>query len=378
MGRRSQKRKRIDAESSSKDVDDSCEPEDFAKSKKLKKSDKFSNAKDNYPVLSLRGLHKLQSSITILDLQDLILHCLADGKMLRWVTVKNAQKVQKAVVLFVPGLEKGMFDGSITLNEEEINKESFEKPGASDDEASHKLRSTSTSDIASMVINDETNIKMAPISPDDFMPIRMVVDEVPTPLKPLAAIFTYQWPVKASGDDRLSRIHSPVHTLLTAPITKSEENKRQKHEMSNNSKSTKTGSTQKYERTPITAFIASIEELKENDYAIHSVYLNTPEMKEQEAIRRKNAMETSDGGIEARWMDTAVMNFEGDVPEKETQAGSVTAGRRVLAIDCEMCRVTGGELALTRISVVDWEGKILMDELAKPYKKIIDYLTTYD
>lgn len=377
MGRRSQKRKRIEAESSLKDVNDSCEPEDFAKSKKLKKSDQFSNAKDNYPILSLRELHKLQSSITVLDLQDLILHCLADGKMLRWVTVKNAQKVKKAVVLFVPGLEKGMFDSSITLDEEEINKDFFEKPGLSDDGAGHKLQSTSISNVASMVANDETKIKMAPISPDDFMPIRMVIDEVPTPLKPLAAIFTYQWPVKASGDDRLSKIHSPVHTLLTTPITKSEESKRHKHEMSNNSKSTKTGSTQKYERTPITAFIASIEELKENDYAIHSVYLNTPEMKEREAIRRKNAMETSDGGIEAGWMDTAVMNLEeGDVLEKETQAGSVTAGRRVLAIDCEMCRVTGGELALTRISVVDWEGKILMDELAKPYKKIIDYLTT--
>lgn len=378
MGKNNKKRKHTENSSRLKDDDDTHEAEDRGNSKRSKKSDNSTKSENNYPILSHPELHKIQSSITVLDLQNLVLHCLADGKISRWATVKNVQQVKKAVVLFVPGLEKGMFDGSIALNEDEIEENCLEQPGESYGEDS-KFQATSTPLVASKVATNEIEIKKPPISPDDFMPVRMVVDNLPTPLKPLAAMFTYQWPVKATGDDRFSKIHSPVQTLLTTPITKSEEIKRQNDEMLTSSKSAKTGSTQTYKRTSITAFIASVEELKENDYTIHPVYLNTPEMKEQEATRRKNATEAGDGETEARWIDSAVINLEeGEVPEKEVEAGSVTAGRRVLAIDCEMCRVTGGELALTRISVVNWEGEILMDELVKPYKKIIDYLTQYD
>ena len=32
-------------------------------------------------------------------------------------------------------------------------------------------------------------------------------------------------------------------------------------------------------------------------------------------------------------------------------------------------------MALTRISIVGWDGTVIMDELVKPDKPIIDYLT---
>ena len=49
--------------------------------------------------------------------------------------------------------------------------------------------------------------------------------------------------------------------------------------------------------------------------------------------------------------------------------------RQILAVDCEMCTVQGGHSALTRISVLDWNGKKIVDELVKPSLPIIDYLT---
>lgn len=47
----------------------------------------------------------------------------------------------------------------------------------------------------------------------------------------------------------------------------------------------------------------------------------------------------------------------------------------IFIIDCEMCLTSVDRLELTRISMLNEQGEILMDELVKPYNKIIDYIT---
>lgn len=42
-----------------------------------------------------------------------------------------------------------------------------------------------------------------------------------------------------------------------------------------------------------------------------------------------------------------------------------------------MCKTAPGDFALTRISVVAWNGRVIMDELVKPAKPITDYVTAY-
>lgn len=58
--------------------------------------------------------------VDINDLQELILYRIVDGNMTpTWLSIRYHNTVKKAVVLFVPGLGKGLFNGSIELEPSE-------------------------------------------------------------------------------------------------------------------------------------------------------------------------------------------------------------------------------------------------------------------
>ena len=154
--------------------------------------------------------------------------------------------------------------------------------------------------------------------------------------------------------------------MLTVPLPKAKE---AKVDTSQNKRG-KAPSSYKAQRTPITAFIASKDDLQENEYILHPVLFKSDEEK-RGYLERRTAEKTVNG-----WVDTIVQTLEDAVvPENEVESGSMTAGRTILAIDCEMCMVEGGEYALTRVSVLDWDGEVVMDELVKPDLPITDYLT---
>src|SRR4051812_46436420 len=60
-----------------------------------------------------------------------------------------------------------------------------------------------------------------PTSPDDYYPRLLVKDKLPEPLQPFSQIFTHLWPVRAPGDEKFGKLHSPLHCMFTAPSTKS-------------------------------------------------------------------------------------------------------------------------------------------------------------
>lgn len=328
--------------------------------------------KKNYPSLGYSDLHKLHTSVNINHLQTLILYCLADATSPQFVSVRHHGMVTKAVVLLVPGLEKGMFDGSIKLDESE--ELPVKSPGAQKSSNGFmEGRSRSAEPVANELESNGYNINPPLKSPDDYLPIPLSPDKLPVPLKPLADIFPHLWPVKTPGEERSGRVHSPLYAILNSAITKSQDEKQEDRQIKG-PKPAREGKNWENKRTPITAFVSSAEELEENDYILHPASFTTPSEKEVSLRRRTKDKQTANDG----WLDTIVDKLEdGIAQDADIEKGSVTDGRSILAMDCEMCRVEGGEMALTRVSLVGWDGNVLLDELVKPDKPIIDYLTPY-
>ncbi|TAQ89547.1 hypothetical protein B7494_g2121 [Chlorociboria aeruginascens] len=303
----------------------------------------------NYPSIEFSKDSRLQSQIKISDLQNLVLYILTDCSAPQFVSVRHRPQIRKVVVLMVPGLERSMFASK-----------SEDKDGLS---------------------NEEPYLgkpKYLSGSPDDYYPIKLQTDQLPSPVRHFADMFEHLWPTKTPGDDKFGKMHSPLHAMLTAPLEKTKEEKKGKK--GKNGKHGK-GATPAKEphgwkniRTPITAFIHTPEELLENDYTVHPATYNNASHKAALTERRRSAGVSHDDG----WVDTLVNNFEdGSVPDKDIEQGSLTAGREILAMDCEMCMTGEKEFSLTRVSIVGWDGSVVLDELVKPYKPITNYLTMY-
>jgi RNA exonuclease 1 len=293
----------------------------------------------NYPSIQFSKECRLNSQIKISDLQSLVLYILADGSSPQFVSVRHRPEIRKVVVLMVPGLEKSMFDAEAA---------GAEAPRAQSYDRSYR-------------------------SPDEYYPNRLKADKLPESLQPFADMFEHIWPVRTPGDDKYGKMHSPLHAMLTAPLPKSKEEK----SWNKNRKGVtpaKEPHGWKNSRTSITEFIHTAEILLENDYTLHPASYDKESDKRDLIEHRKSTGVSEDHG----WVDSLVKSFsEGTSPEDEIQAGSITAGRDVLAMDCEMCMTGENEFSLTRISIVGWDGSVILDELVKPAKPITNYVTQY-
>ncbi len=339
-----------------------------SKKQQIASSEKLEELK--YPQLTFAS-HRLQASIKISDLQALVLYTLADGISPQWISVRQHRRIRKVVVVMVPGLEKGMFDGRIFIDEGTQDGEVESSESNACTGVNESIKHSITSGLKGTQVQNVQSTEISPTSPDDYLPMPLLLDQLPGPLKPIAKMFPHIWPIKSPGDDRHHRVHSPVHAMLTAPLPKSKEEVQEEKTTKGPTK-TRAGKYWEDKRTPITTFIASPEELLENEYVLHPVLYHTEEEKQQELLRREQSYETADHG----WADSKIGSLGGcEVPDKDIEKGSLTAGREIFSMDCEMCKTEGGGLDLTRVSLIGWDGDVVLDELVKPDKPIIDYLT---
>jgi RNA exonuclease 1 len=322
-----------------------------------------------YPELVFHS--KKQESIRIADLQQLILYAFADGVAPTWVALKNFGHTRKIVTLMVPGLEKEMFDGSSEL---------FSSGETEHGDQPHTAESTNppTSENRSDQVIDAEEQKrngfnawkqgqqIPKPTPNDASPININVLTLPPSLKSITDIFSQVWPVKAPGDSKYAKIHSPLQAMLIAPLPQRAQSKDNKSDYSHGSRG--------YEavRTPVSQLVHSADDLREADYPIHPATFSSMEDSELERERRIASNQSAACG----WVDSAVTTA---VPTDRPDRGglSLRQGFGVYAIDCEMVLTSDDVYSLARISIIDWSGKTVLDKYVKPTLPIKNYFTQY-
>ncbi|OQE36836.1 hypothetical protein PENCOP_c011G07273 [Penicillium coprophilum] len=334
-------------------------------SRASKKRKRVDGEKVKYPDLTYAN-GKLQAPIRIADLQGLLLYCFADGIAPQWISMKHSGHVRKVVVLMVPGLEMGMFDGTISVEREPATgvQDTIQEPKSDQlgtEEESKDERAA-----------DYERWKQGLPLPDRshrFNPRSLTRENLPKPLQPLADMFPHIWPVKAPGDNKYNKVHSPLQAILMSspPKTKSDDSRK-------GARPAKVEKGFQPKRTPITTFVTSREDLLENDFILHPVFFTSDDEKTSQVEARQRGGQSAQDG----WVDTRVPTLESaQPPDTEIESGSVTVGRDVFSLDCEMCLTEGGQSELARISMIGWDGEVVLDELVKPARPVIDYLTRY-
>ncbi|KAG0290058.1 hypothetical protein BGZ98_003610 [Dissophora globulifera] len=174
-------------------------------------------------------------------------------------------------------------------------------------------------------------------NPESIKPIawtQMATAGPATEFRHMKAFFDVMNVMRAGGDK--VRIHPPVDTLLNVPLSNSERHKKAE-EMKQKRLAAATLKAENY--------MLKVDELRELDFPLPT-YLD-PTAK-----------------LRSGWIETP----------KTT--GTPPIARKLIAMDCEMVRTTAGS-EVTRISLVDEEGRVLYDELVVPDNAIVDYLTPY-
>ncbi|ORY62164.1 uncharacterized protein BCR38DRAFT_458753 [Pseudomassariella vexata] len=296
------------------------------KHKKIPKTDS-----SNYPSITFNYNAKLQSKVSLEQLRNLILYIFAEGPGPSWVSIAHRPQFRKIVTLMIPGLEEAMF-------KQDIDFATYADQARCVDEKPRVIT-----------------------SPDDYYPRLLKKGELPEVLQPFADFFPHLWPIKTPADEKRGQLRSPMGTMLTAPLEKSQELRGPKGAVrqANEPKGWKD------QRTRITEFLLMPEDFIPNGYVLHPALISDAE--------RRKEFKDQEG-----WVHTRVENLEdGDVPEAEIEQGSITAGREILGLDCEMCMTGENEFSLTRISLVNWDGTVVMDKLVKPDKPITNYVTQW-
>jgi RNA exonuclease 1 len=130
------------------------------------------------------------------------------------------------------------------------------------------------------------------------------------------------------------------------------------------------------QRTPVTQFVHSADELLEAQFPVHPALFTDMRDKELEMTRREQVGQCEKNG----WVDSDVncsTPTPGEQGERIGGTNGLNAGMDVYALDCEMVVTSDDVFSLARVSLLDWNGKVVMNTFVRPALPIKHYHTEY-
>jgi len=320
-----QKRRRLSGESSNHESDAPVTKNGSSASQQLddedswtkvsSKSSKHDKKKDNYP--ALRTYQNYQSEIRLKDVRDLGLYVLADEVAPKWTAVANSGSVRKVAVIMVPGLDESLL---------------------------RRLQNSSPE-----------NQKLNALNRDR---VSATSEETDKAIDSRAWLFGNVLQVKAPGDTKMSKVHSPLQAMLLSQGSDQKQNRD-----ANNFAA---------DRTPITEFIHDADELREAEFPIHPALFTAEVDAELEAARRIKTGQSSKDG----WVDTKVSTSQPDISTNISDP--ISKGLSIYSLDCEMVQTSDDATSLARISLIMYPaGTVVVDKYVKPKLPITNYFTQY-
>ncbi|VEU22922.1 DEKNAAC104221 [Brettanomyces naardenensis] len=173
---------------------------------------------------------------------------------------------------------------------------------------------------------------------DDFgveklgvQPQRLEADKVRKDLDLFPSVFHHLIPMRMPGSNKA--IYPLFTSLVTFPLSKKEKQKIFQHNRDR--------------KVSLNSLCLTLERLQTNGYPIHEDV----------------------SGSKTEMIDVSPEEYRSTVKFEHS-------GSKVFALDCEMCLSDNGKV-LTRTSMTDWDGRVVIDELVKPEEEIVDYVTQY-
>ena len=312
-------------------------------SKKARKKQRKREEAEQEPLgPSLFYHNKILNPLRIKDLQAMVLYTLSDGVAPTWVALKNAKQIEQVVVVMVPGMDKQMLSTFASAAQD------------SSDDQTGSLQDLKSSD------DPATSARTPEEGDSEDQSTVAATDSTPKAL-PNSILTDCIIPVKAPGDSKTGKIHSPLQGMLISPEPKT-------------NKGSYKGADNVLTpvRTPLVHFVHAADELVEAQYPVHQALFTNPEDAQLEKSRRQGAGQS----LESGWVDAKVTS---SVPIHKVEPGSddLAQGVDVYALDCEMVLTTDDVYSLARISVLDWRGKTVLDKIVKPALPVKDYFTQF-
>lgn len=297
---------------------------------------------------SIAFLDTKPACVQLKALQELVLYLLADGTAPTWLAVKNARGIEKVVVLMIPGLDRDLLEKTDVLARNPRRGNTDEAKGEPGVDGQKK--STESVDAASC----------SSTTPHDDLGASE--DDIKLREEFMNRLLQHIVEVKAPGDSRANRVHSPLQGMLIAPLPETKGKGGSKEEKSFPSL-----------RTSIATFVHSAEELRDAEYPIHHAAFTNARDAELERDRREQTSQSASAG----WVDTEVSVSTPNIPTTSRPNDALTQGLKPYALDCEMVLTDDDKYSLARISVVNWHGKTVLDKYVKPDLPIKNYFTQY-